>query len=56
MPEVRRVFSAGRMNKDIDERLLHPGEYRDALNVGVGTLKVLMLVLLKTSREMNPLV
>ena len=36
MAELRRVFSAGRMNKDIDERLLHPGEYRDALNVGVG--------------------
>ena len=36
MAEIRRTFSAGRMNKDIDERLLHPGEYRDALNVGVG--------------------
>ena len=36
MAELRRTFSAGRMNKDIDERLLTPGEYRDALNVGVG--------------------
>ncbi len=36
MAELRRTFSAGRMNKDIDERLLSPGEYRDALNVGVG--------------------
>ena len=36
MAELRRTFSAGRMNKDIDERLLAPGEYRDALNVSVG--------------------
>lgn len=33
MAEIRRVFNAGRMNKDLDERLVPNGEYRDALNV-----------------------
>ena len=35
MPELKNVFHAGRMNKDLDERLLPNGEYRDALNVDV---------------------
>ena len=33
MPEVVRVFQAGKMNKDLDERLVPNGEYRDALNL-----------------------
>jgi len=37
MPEIKRTFQAGKMNKDIDERLLPKGEYRDALNIEVGT-------------------
>ena len=37
MAEIKRTFSASKMNKDIDERLVPPGEYRDALNVEVNT-------------------
>ena len=37
MPEIKHDFSAGRMNKDFDERLVPNGEYRDALNVQVKT-------------------
>lgn len=33
MPEIKHLFNAGRMNKDLDERLIPNGEYRDALNV-----------------------
>ena len=32
MPELNHKFHAGRMNKDLDERLVPNGEYRDALN------------------------
>jgi len=37
MPELKRVFTSSRMNKDLDERLVPPGEYRDALNIEVST-------------------
>ena len=37
MPELNHRFHAGRMNKDLDERLVPNGEYRDALNVQVAT-------------------
>ena len=37
MPEIKRVFTSGRMNKDLDERLIPNGEYRDALNVQLAT-------------------
>ena len=33
MPEMQRVFAKGRMNKDLDERMVPNGEYRDALNL-----------------------
>tara|TARA_R100000231_G_scaffold25093_2_gene23057 strand:- start:3264 stop:10631 length:7368 start_codon:yes stop_codon:yes gene_type:complete len=35
MPELKNVFHAGKMNKDLDERLIPNGQYRDALNVDV---------------------
>jgi len=35
MPEVKRDFRGGKMNKDLDERLVPNGEYRDALNIQV---------------------
>jgi len=35
--ELQRTFLAGRMNKDLDERLLPDGEYRDAVNVTIDT-------------------
>jgi hypothetical protein len=34
--ELKNVFNAGRMNKDLDERLVPNGEYVDALNIRVG--------------------
>jgi len=33
MRNIRRTFVAGRMNKDVDSRLLKDGEYREATNV-----------------------
>ena len=35
MPELKNVFHAGKMNKDLDERLIPNGQYRDALNIDV---------------------
>jgi len=37
MPELKRNFMQGRMNKDLDERLVGDGEYRDAMNIQVST-------------------
>ena len=37
MPEIKHTFTAGKMNKDLDERLVPNGEYRSALNVQVRT-------------------
>ena len=36
MAESKNIFLKGKMNKDIDNRLLGEGEYRDALNISVG--------------------
>tara|TARA_R100000988_G_scaffold102475_1_gene78181 strand:- start:986 stop:7345 length:6360 start_codon:yes stop_codon:yes gene_type:complete len=37
MPEIKHVFSQGKINKDLDERLVPNGQYRDALNIQVST-------------------
>ena len=37
MPEIKSGFSRGKMNKDLDERLIANGEYRDAMNIQVST-------------------
>ena len=37
MPELKNSFIRGRMNLDLDERLIPNGEYREALNVQVST-------------------
>jgi len=37
MPEIKRIFTSGRMNKDLDERLVPQGEYRDAENLQLST-------------------
>jgi len=37
MPEVKNNFTGGKMNKDLDERLVPNGQYRDAMNVEVST-------------------
>ena len=36
MPEAKNTFLKAKMNKDLDDRLLPNGEYRDAQNVLVG--------------------
>ena len=37
MPEIKNNFQKGVMNKDLDERLVPNGQYRDAMNVQVST-------------------
>ena len=37
MPEIKHHFTGGKMNKDLDERLVPNGEYRDAMNIEVST-------------------
>ena len=37
MPEIKHSFAGGKMNKDLDERLVPNGEYRDAMNIQVRT-------------------
>ena len=37
MMELVHTFTSGRMNKDLDERLVPNGEYRDALNLEIST-------------------
>ena len=35
MPEIKHTFQGGKMNKDLDERLVRNGEYRNAMNIQV---------------------
>ena len=37
MPDVKHYFRSGKMNKDLDERLVPNGEYRDAQNIEIST-------------------
>ena len=37
MPEIKNTFTQGKMNKDLDERLIPKGQYIDAMNVEVTT-------------------
>jgi len=37
MPELKHHFRFGKMNKDLDERLVPNGEYRDALNAQIAS-------------------
>ena len=37
MAELKRVFSSAKMNKDMDERLVPNGQYRDANNIEIAT-------------------
>lgn len=36
MPELKRTFQAGKMNRTETERLVRPGEYTEALNINIG--------------------
>ena len=35
MPEIKNNFIQGKMNKDLDDRLLPNGQYRDAQNITI---------------------
>ena len=37
MPEIKNTFTQGKMNKDLDERIIPNGQYRDAMNIQVST-------------------
>ena len=37
MPEIKHTFQGGKMNKDLDERIVRNGEYSNAINVQVAT-------------------
>ena len=37
MPELKNTFTGGKMDKDLDERLVPSGSYRDAWNIQVAT-------------------
>ena len=37
MADIKHTFTGGKMNKDLDERLVRNGEYRDAMNIQVRT-------------------
>ena len=37
MPELKQNFSKAKMNKDMDERLVPLGQYREALNIQIAT-------------------
>ena len=61
MPELIHTFLKGKMNKDLDERLVPNGEYRDALNLevatsegsDVGSLQTLLGNVQKINRTLN---
>lgn len=61
MPELIHTFLKGKMNKDLDERLVPNGEYRDALNLevatsegsDVGSLQTLLGNVEKVNRTLN---
>ena len=37
MPEIKRNFLKGRMNQDLDERIIPQGEYRDGYNIQISS-------------------
>ena len=37
MPEIKNTFVQGKMNKDLDERIVPNGQYRDAVDIQVST-------------------
>jgi len=37
MPELKNSFTGGKMDKDLDERIIPSNNYREALNIGVAT-------------------
>jgi hypothetical protein len=56
MIKIDKTFIAGKMNKDIDERLVPEGEYLDALNVTIDTTRGSTLALFRILLVMRLLV
>lgn len=62
MPELLHTFNSGKMNKDLDERLVPNGQYRDALNLelstsegsNVGALQTVLGNTLNSNKSLNP--
>jgi hypothetical protein len=50
MPIITTNFIAGRMNQSVDERLLPPGEYIEALNVRLGSTETTEMGALENSK------
>ena len=50
MPIVTTNFIKGRMNKSVDERLLPPGEYVDAMNLRLGSTETTEIGAVENSR------
>lgn len=55
MPIINTNFIAGRMNKSVDERLLPPGEYVDAINVRLGSTENTEIGAVENSKGNNSL-
>ena len=47
---IQTNFIAGKMNKSVDERLVPPGEYVDALNVRLGSTETTEIGAVENSR------
>lgn len=36
MPEIKRTFNVGKMNRDLDDRIVPAGQYREGFNINIG--------------------
>ena len=36
MPEIKRTFNRGKINRDLDDRIVPAGEYREGFNINIG--------------------
>ena len=50
MGKIIRNFTAGKMNKSLDERLVPNGEYVDALNVRMGSTEQAEIGVIENSK------
>jgi len=50
MANINRNFTAGRMNKVVDERLIPNGEYIDALNIRMGSTELSEVGVIENSK------
>ena len=55
MPNLTRNFTAGKMNKVVDERLIPNGEYIDAMNVRMGSTEMSEIGVIENTKGNTPL-